>query len=76
MATISKRDRLLNALRSGKKLTIDQIVSRFKFAHRDSAWATISTLRGEFYPIVNEKNRKGVTVYSYYTFPYTQTVAA
>lgn len=62
--TKTKTDRLAAALTSGKKMTAAQIMKRFGFASRNSAYAALSDLREEGYNLNQTKNREGITQYS------------
>lgn len=62
---ISKRDRLINAMRGGKKMTVTQMVSKFNFASRNSAYGVISMLRQEGWDIKATPNRNGINVYGF-----------
>jgi hypothetical protein len=64
MSQISKKDRLIIALRDGQSFTAKQLVNRFKFASVNSATGVITHLRNEGYNIVSSPGRGGITKYS------------
>lgn len=55
----SKRDRVLQALQKGGRITVQQMVNKFGFASPNSATATISYLREEGFKIALVETRGG-----------------
>ncbi len=62
--TLSKKERLLAALRNGKAFTASQIKSQFGFASKNSVYATISSLRDGGWELSTSENREGNLRYS------------
>ena len=61
---MTKKARLLTTLRAGRRITADQAVQRFRFAHRNSFYATVSKLRDEGFDIMTAPNKNGSLAYS------------
>lgn len=62
---VSKKSRLLAALRNNKKLTARQIMSKFDYESVNSVYGTISLLRQEGHNIVSTvSKRTGLNTYS------------
>lgn len=65
MATsTSKTDKLVNKLRSGKKLTASQIMHMCGFSSQNSVYGTICRLREEGYKITTKESKTGLNQYT------------
>jgi len=60
---VSKTDKLVSKLQSGKKLTAAQIMKFCGFGTRNSVYGTISRLREEGYKITSTQSTTGLTQY-------------
>lgn len=61
---LSKRDRLLVALRNGQSFTASQIQTKFGYNSPNGAYSALSVLRAEGYTIRSKLNRNQVNSYS------------
>jgi hypothetical protein len=61
---VSKKSRLLTALRNRQALTVRQIKTKFNYTSLNSVYATISHLRKEGYQIVASEAKNGATKYA------------